>query len=104
MNGHFFKDGVEFFQLQTVGCVLTILLRNVTRCTRHARILVLGALHDNLNSIAFLCHFRKNWDAKVAFSFYCAIVFLFIVVKFFQFTFFGHNLFNFIGIPWNTLT
>lgn len=57
MNGYFTQNWVEFFQLQTLGCVLFVLGGNVARHTWHAAFFVLSALQDYLNSVTFFCHF-----------------------------------------------
>jgi len=56
MNRVTLQNGIVFLQFQAVGCILLILLGDVSRCSGHARFLVLCALHDDLNAIAFLCH------------------------------------------------
>ena len=56
--GNTFQIGVVFLELQTLGGVLAVLGRDVTAHAGNATALLLGALEDNLDAIAFcfLCH------------------------------------------------
>ena len=58
MNSHSLEDGVVLLQLHTVGGVLTVLRRDVTRSSGQTALLHLCALQNHLNSVAFslLCH------------------------------------------------
>lgn len=56
MHRHLLQDGVEFFQLQTLGGVLLVLGGDIARSAGLTTGLVLGALEDHLNAIAFFCH------------------------------------------------
>lgn len=57
MNRHLLEDGVELFHFQTIGRILLVLRGDVTRSAGLTAGLVFGALEDDLNAIAFLCHF-----------------------------------------------
>ena len=59
VNRHLFKDGVVLLHFQTIGRILLVLRRDVTGSAGLTAGLVLGALEDDLNAIAFLCHFLK---------------------------------------------
>ena len=61
MNSHFLQDRIEFFQLQSLGGVLSVFGRDVSRRTWHTRSFVLCALHDYLYSISFLSHLRIDY-------------------------------------------
>jgi hypothetical protein len=56
VNSHFTQNRVEFLQLDALWGVLTVLGSDVARGARHTRVLVLGALHDNLHPVSFLGH------------------------------------------------
>jgi len=56
MNRITLQDRVKLFDLQTIWSILSILGRNVTRCTWLARFFVLSTFQNHLNSISFLCH------------------------------------------------
>jgi hypothetical protein len=60
--GHFLQDRIVLFLLQTIRSVFAILGCDITAGARHARLFVLGALHNHLNSISFLCHCLKNLE------------------------------------------
>ena len=60
------KDWVELFDLHAVWSVLSVLRGDVTRRPWHARLFVLCAFQNHLNSVAFLRHGFKNWRAKIA--------------------------------------
>ena len=73
MKGNFFQNRIVLLQLKTLSGVLTVLGGNVAGGAGHATVLVLGALHDYLDAIAFLCHdlFRKTErKGKRIFDFY----------------------------------
>lgn len=56
--GVFAHDGVVFFQLHAVGCVLAVFLGDVARRAGQAAVLVLRAFQNDLDAVAFafLCH------------------------------------------------
>lgn len=58
VNGHLLEDGVELLQFQALRGILLVLHRDITAGAGHAAVLVLGALEDHLNPVAFalLCH------------------------------------------------
>lgn len=47
------EDGVVLHQLQAIGSILAVLLGNVAGSSRHAGLLVLRTLQDDLYAIAF---------------------------------------------------
>jgi hypothetical protein len=61
MQRHLFKDGVVFFQLQTLCCGLFILGCYITRSTGHAAGLMLRTFKNYLYPTTFLCHFLKKY-------------------------------------------
>ena len=62
MKGNFFQNRIVLLQLKTLSGVLTVLGGNVAGGAGHTTVLMLCALHDYLDAIAFLCHvvFRKT--------------------------------------------
>ncbi len=56
MYGHFFQDGIELFEFQSFRIVLLVLNGYIPAGTGLSAGLVLGALQNNLNAIAFLRH------------------------------------------------
>jgi hypothetical protein len=58
VNGVLPHDGIVFFQFHTVGSVLAVFLRDVTRCARKAAVFVLRTFQNDLDAVAFafLCH------------------------------------------------
>jgi hypothetical protein len=57
MNSHLFQDGIILFHFKTIRRILFILRRDVTGSARLSTGFVLGTFEDNLNAVAFLCHF-----------------------------------------------
>ena len=57
MKSYFVQDGIEFFQLQTISCVLFIFGSDVPGCPGFTAILVLCALHYNLDPVSASSHF-----------------------------------------------
>ena len=53
MNRHLAQDGVVLFQLQALGRVLAVFLSDVAGSTRSAGCLVLCALENYLDTVAF---------------------------------------------------
>jgi len=58
VNGHAFQIRIVLLELQTLGGVLAVLGRDVTADAGNAGALLLGALEDDLDAVAFsfLCH------------------------------------------------
>lgn len=56
-------DGIVFLQFHAVGRVLAVLLGDVARGAGQAAVLVLGALQDDLDAVAFafLSHCMSDW-------------------------------------------
>lgn len=59
MNGHTLKNWIVLLKFDTLSCVFLIFSGDVTGSSRLSTFLVLGALKDNLYSIAFFCHLTK---------------------------------------------
>lgn len=56
MNCHLAHNRVVLLQLDALGSILAVLRGDVPRSTGHTTILVLCALENHLNPVAFLCH------------------------------------------------
>ena len=56
VKGHTLEDGIVLLEFHPVRAVLLVLGGDVPRCSRHAGILVLCALQDDLYPISFLGH------------------------------------------------
>ena len=69
MNGHTFQDGIVFLHLQTIWGVLSVFGCDISASSWHARLLVLGALHNHLNSVTFFCHCVLKTDCKYRMNF-----------------------------------
>jgi len=56
MNGNATQNRVEFLQLQAFGGVLFVFGGDVAASAGHARVFVLGALHNHLHAVSFFSH------------------------------------------------
>gem|GEM_PF-2761003 len=67
MDRDLLHHGIVLLQLKTIRGVFTILLRNIPGGTRKTRLLVLSALQNDLDSIAFtfLCHDGNALNLKL---------------------------------------
>ena len=56
VNSYLLQVCVELLQLKTLGVVLLVLGRDIAAGAWYRRVLLLGALQDYLDAVAFLCH------------------------------------------------
>lgn len=56
VNGNPLEERIVLLTLQTIGGVFLVLGGDVTGHSRNAALFLFGALEDDLNSVAFLCH------------------------------------------------
>ena len=65
MEGVLAQHRVELLYFNAIGSILPILCCDISRRSRHARILMFCAFENDLYAVAFLGHLSRNWGANI---------------------------------------
>lgn len=65
VEGVLAQHRVKLLNFNTIGSILPILCRDISRRSRHARILMFCAFENDLYAVAFLGHLSRNWGANI---------------------------------------
>lgn len=66
MSCYSLQDRIVLLKLDPVRSILLVLGGNIPRCSGHTAVLVLGALKDHLDSVAFLSNFFRFYYIRAA--------------------------------------